>query len=59
MTYKLSPEQAMLYEEGSWPARRLTEDICEWIDKHGITEPVVVVSDNGSILFALTGGGTP
>ena len=54
MTYKLSPEQAMLFEEGGWPERRLTEDICEWIEKHHITEPVVVVNDDGAILFALT-----
>lgn len=57
MTYQLSPEQAMWYEEGGFPERRLTEDIIEWADRHHIEEPVVVTSDDGEILFAITKGG--
>jgi hypothetical protein len=57
VTYRLSPEQAALYEEGGWPERRLTDDIIEWADRHHVTEPVVVTLDDGTILFAIAAGG--
>jgi hypothetical protein len=56
MTIILTPEQSTLYEEGGFAAWRVEEDIIEDLDRHHITDTVVVTLDTGEILFAVSKG---
>jgi hypothetical protein len=56
MTIILTAEQSVLYEEGGWSSYRIEETIIEDLDRQGITDPVVVTLDDGSILFAVYKG---
>jgi hypothetical protein len=53
MTYILTPEPSMRYEEGGFSSWRVEEDVVEDLERRNMTEPVVVTLDDGSILFAV------
>jgi hypothetical protein len=55
MTIRLTDEQSILYLDGGWDAYRVEEDILDYIDDHGIYEPVaVVLSDGSAVCFYVT-----
>jgi len=55
--YQLSPEQSRDWNEGSWPSIALEDTIYEWCYAQNIKEPVVVMTHDHQIAFALTAQG--
>ena len=51
--YQLTPEQSAQWDEGSWPSIALEDDVFEFCYLYNIREPVVVVTDDHRIAFAL------
>jgi hypothetical protein len=52
--YQLSPAQSQQWQEGSWPSLALEDDIFEWAYRFNIREPIIVVTSDKHIAFALT-----
>ena len=52
--YQLSAEQSAQWHEGSWPSLALEDTIFEWMYRENIREPVIVVTSDHHIAFALT-----
>ena len=56
--YQFSTEQTRLWNEGDgWTTWRLEEDVLDWTMQFNIREPVVVVTSDHKIAFALTAQG--
>ena len=48
MHVTLTPTDSGRYQDD------IEEMVAEWAEVHGVTDPIVVHADDGSILFALT-----
>ena len=56
--YQLSPDQSRTWDEdGPWPSIALEEDIIDWAYRHNIREPIIVITAQKQIAFALTAQG--
>ena len=54
MNITLTPTDSGRYQDDIDAAYTLEEMVAEWAEVHGVTDPIVVHADDGSILFALT-----
>jgi hypothetical protein len=54
--FQLTPEQSAEWREGSWPSLALEDDVFEWAYRQNIREPIIVVTSDKQIAFALTAG---
>ena len=52
--YQLTAEQSQQWEEGSWPSIQLEDEILHWAYRINIYEPIIVVTSDKQIAFALT-----
>lgn len=50
---QLTEEQSQQWDEGSWPSIRLEDDIFEYCFSRNMREPVVVMTADHRIAFAL------
>jgi len=54
MIYRLTHEQTLAYQEGSWEEVRVLDDVIETLDRQGVTEVVAVLpADESCVLFWL------
>jgi hypothetical protein len=53
--YQLTPQQSQQWEEGSWPSLALEDEIFEWAYRLNIHEPIIVVTSDKRIAFAVLG----
>jgi len=51
--YQLTPAQSAQWNEGSWPSIALEDDIFEWAYRLNIWEPIIVVTSDHRIAFAV------
>ena len=52
--FQLTTEQSRDWDEGGWLSLELEDDVIEWADRYNVREPVVVVTSDHRIAFALT-----
>ena len=52
--YQLTAAQSRAWDEGGWLSLELEDDVIEWADQYNVREPVVVVTHDHRIAFALT-----
>ena len=50
----LSQEQYTIWEQGSWDAYRIEQDLLEHVDALGLRCPVVALRPDRSVAFAIT-----
>jgi hypothetical protein len=56
MTIRLTDEQSIAYLDGGWEAYRVEEEILDYIDRKGVTEPVAVLLSDGIVGFYVADG---
>jgi hypothetical protein len=52
--YQLTVEQSRAWDEGGWLSLELEDEVIEWTDRFNVREPVIVVTSDHRIAFALT-----
>ena len=52
--YQFTDEQSRAWDEGGWLSVELEDHVIEWAQRYNVYEPVVVVTSDHRIAFALT-----
>jgi hypothetical protein len=52
--YQLTAEQSRAWDEGGWLSLELEDDVIEWAQRYNVYEPVIVVTHDHRMAFALT-----
>jgi hypothetical protein len=52
--YQFTREESRAWDQGGWLSLELEDDAVEWTQKWNIHEPVIVVTHDHRIAFALT-----
>ena len=55
--YQLTPVQSQQWNEGGWLSLEIQDDIVEWAERYAPHQPMVVVTHDHKICFALTAHG--
>jgi hypothetical protein len=52
--YQLTVAESRQWDEGGWLSVELEDTVIEWTQRYNIYEPVIVVTSDHKIAFALT-----
>jgi hypothetical protein len=55
--YQLTDDQSRAWDVSGWLSVELADDVIEWAQRYNLYEPVVVVTSDHRIAFALTARG--